>query len=241
MNPSRPADQQLSRSGGTSLPRTQCTARRYNRDGGHGRQETRSVRVLTVTGMGIDFPHTAQAAKILRYRTDAKTGKTTRQTVYAITDLTSHQASPQQIGYLARAQWVIENRLHHVRDTTPAEDASKIRTGHGPENMATLRNPAVNTLRDAGHHNIATGLRETSCHPLTHPLDLLHLTRPAPTPNRQDFESALRRVRRRHSPSTSWGVSGQGALPVRGSTDAPPGPGNRPVVHNPARFPPATG
>ncbi|MFH8387913.1 hypothetical protein ACH4E7_44775 [Kitasatospora sp. NPDC018058] len=34
----------------------------------------------------------------------------------------------------------IENRLHFVRDTTFAEDASKIRTGRGHENMATLRN-----------------------------------------------------------------------------------------------------
>ncbi|WP_412076286.1 transposase family protein [Streptomyces xanthophaeus] len=43
--------------------------------------------------------------------------------------------------------------------TVFAEDASKIRTGHGPENMATLRNLAVNTLRTAGHASIAAGPR----------------------------------------------------------------------------------
>ncbi|GGX58161.1 ISAs1 family transposase [Streptomyces noursei] len=81
-----------------SLPWKEVTARRYDREMGHGRRETRSVRTLTVTGLGLDFPHVAQAAKIHRHRTDVKTGKVTRETVYAITNLPAHQASPQVIG-----------------------------------------------------------------------------------------------------------------------------------------------
>ncbi|WP_328623202.1 ISAs1 family transposase [Streptomyces sp. NBC_00354] len=157
-----------------ALPWKEVTARRYDRERGHGRHETRSVRTLTVTGLGLDFPHVVQAVKILRYRTDLKTGKVTRQTVYTITDMTAREASPQFIGRIARAQWGIE-ALHHIRDTTFAEDASKIRTGQGPENMATLRNFAINILRDAGHRNIAAGLREISYTPFTRPLDLLGL------------------------------------------------------------------
>ncbi|MFD5514005.1 hypothetical protein ACFWIB_40810 [Streptomyces sp. NPDC127051] len=88
--------------------------------------------------------------------------------------MTSPEASPQLIGRITRAQRGIE-AVHHARDTTSAEDASKIRTGHGPGNTATLRNPAVNTLRDTGHHNIAAGLREVSYTPFTRPLDLLGL------------------------------------------------------------------
>jgi len=88
-----------------ALPWKECTAVRHDREQGHGRRETRSVRVLTVTGLGLDFPHVAQAVKIHRYRTDAKSGKTTRQTVYAITDMTSRQASPQRLGQLARGHW----------------------------------------------------------------------------------------------------------------------------------------
>ncbi|MGW7064617.1 transposase [Streptomyces sp. NPDC054904] len=95
--------------------------------------------------------------------------------MYAITDLTSHQASPQRLGQLARSQWTIENRLHFVRDTTFGEDASKIRTGRGPENMATLRNLAINTLRRHGHRNIAAGLRHVSYDPFNRPLDLLDI------------------------------------------------------------------
>ena len=93
-----------------------------------------------------------------------------------ITDLTSRQASPEKIARLVRSQWVIENRLHFVRDVTFDEDRSQVRTGHGPENMATLRNLAINKLRLAGHTNIAAGLRDMSYEPFTRPLDLLGIT-----------------------------------------------------------------
>ncbi|MFB6513343.1 hypothetical protein ACFWB2_30070 [Streptomyces virginiae] len=63
-----------------------------------------------------------------------------------------------------------------MRDTTFTEDASKIRTGPGPENMATLRNLAINTLRGAGCRSIAAGLREVFYTPFTRPLDLLGLS-----------------------------------------------------------------
>ncbi|GAA2237349.1 ISAs1 family transposase [Kitasatospora cystarginea] len=148
-----------------TLPWKEVTARRYDRETGHGRKETRVTRALTVTDLGLDFPHAVQATRILRHRTNLKTGTISRQTIYAITDLTSHQASPQRLGQLARSQWIIENRLHFVRDTTFAEEASKIRTGYGPENMATLRNPAINTLQQHGHRNIAAGLRQPPTSP----------------------------------------------------------------------------
>ncbi|WP_327417472.1 ISAs1 family transposase [Streptomyces sp. NBC_01233] len=53
-----------------ALPWKEVTSRRYDREAGHGRRETRSVRTLTVTDLGLDFPHAVQAAKILRHRTD---------------------------------------------------------------------------------------------------------------------------------------------------------------------------
>ncbi|MFD4508942.1 hypothetical protein [Streptomyces sp. NPDC058457] len=59
-------------------------------------------RATHVTGLSLGFPHVAQAVKIHRYRTDVKNGKTTRQTVYAITNMTSCQTSPQRLGQLAR-------------------------------------------------------------------------------------------------------------------------------------------
>lgn len=156
-----------------ALPWTKASAKFYDRTEVHGRLETRVVQALTVTGLGVDFPHAAQVAKITRHRTSSKTGKRTRETVYVITDLTSRQASPERLATIARSQWTIENRLHFVRDTTFAEDASRIRTGHGPENMATLRSFAINLLRAVGYTNIAAALREMSYEPFHRPLDLL--------------------------------------------------------------------
>ncbi|MFD5513945.1 ISAs1 family transposase [Streptomyces sp. NPDC127051] len=65
-----------------SLPWSEVTARRCDREGSHGRKETRVTRVPTVTGLGLDFPYAVQAARILRHRTEAASGKVTRQTVY---------------------------------------------------------------------------------------------------------------------------------------------------------------
>ncbi|MDQ0963419.1 putative transposase YbfD/YdcC [Streptomyces sp. B4I13] len=129
-----------------TLPWQKAAAKDYDRTEGHGREETRVVRVLTVTDLGVGFPH-APGRQGRTPPTDSKSGKQSRETVYVITDLTSRQASPERIAKILRAHWVIENRLHFVRDTAFREDASKIRTGHGPENMATLRSFAINQLR----------------------------------------------------------------------------------------------
>jgi predicted transposase YbfD/YdcC len=40
--------------------------------------------------------------------------------------------------------------LHWLRDVVFAEDASRVRTGNGPQVMACLRNTAVGLLRLAG-------------------------------------------------------------------------------------------
>jgi predicted transposase YbfD/YdcC len=48
-----------------------------------------------------------------------------------------------------RCHWHIENRLHWVLDVAIHEDLSRLRTGHGPHNMGTLRHMAMNLLRSA--------------------------------------------------------------------------------------------
>ncbi|MFE3584888.1 ISAs1 family transposase [Streptomyces vinaceus] len=173
-----------------SLPWKEVTARHYDREVGHGRKETRVTRAVTVAGPGLNLPHAAQAARILRHRTDLKTGTVSSQSVYAITYLTSHQTSPQRLGRLARPQWTIENRLHSVRDTTLREDASRIRTGHGPENMATLRNLAINTLRQHGqqHHRRPPARLLRALHP---PAQLPRHRLISTSTRSQDFATAL--------------------------------------------------
>nr|WP_254716637.1 transposase [Actinomadura sp. WMMB 499] len=92
-----------------------------------------------------------------------------------ITSLTSAQASPQRLALLGRGRWGIENKIHHVRDVTFGEGASRTRTGHGPQNMATLRNQAIGALRSTGHANIAAARRAMSHDTFNAPLNLLNI------------------------------------------------------------------
>jgi hypothetical protein len=48
--------------------------------------------------------------------------------------------------------------LHHLRDTTYAEDACQLRTGTAPQVMATLPNLAIGVLGRAGPVNLAAAL-----------------------------------------------------------------------------------
>jgi len=158
-----------------ALPWKKATAKFYDRSRGHGRTETRVVQVLTVTHFA--FPHLRQVARITRHRTEKATGKRTRETVYVITDLPSARAKPEDLAHAVRGHWGIENKIHYVRDTLWDEDRSQVRTGHGPENMATLRNTALNHLRADGATNIAAAIRDLSYEPFTKPLDLLGIPR----------------------------------------------------------------
>ena len=154
-----------------SLPWQDIPLQGRTRKTGHGRSEIRRIKVATVNSLL--FPGARQAVQLKRRRTDRKTGKTTVKTVYAVTSLTAEQATANQLARLVRDHWTIE-ALHHVRDTTFAEDASQLRTGNAPRAMATCRNLAIGALRAAGAKNIAAGLRRNARDP-RRPLALLGL------------------------------------------------------------------
>jgi len=96
--------------------------------------------------------------------------------VYAVTSLTAVQASPARLADYVRGHWAIE-ALHHVRDTTFAEDASQVGAGATPRAMASLRNLAIGILRAHGHRNIAAALRRNA-RDATRVLPLLGITSP---------------------------------------------------------------
>ena len=124
----------------------------------HGRVEKRTLKVVTVAD-GIMFPHAAQTIQVTRKVRKRNSRKWRTETVYAVTDLTADQARPDQLATWRRGHWCIENRLHWVRDVTFGEDLSQVRTGNGPQVMATLRNLAISLLRLTGATNIAKALR----------------------------------------------------------------------------------
>lgn len=132
------------------------------REKGHGRLETRTLKAVV--------PHAApglegavQAVKIIRTTKRKKTPTAapqwTTETVYALTTLDPREATTAEIADLARGQWVIENKVHRVRDGVFDEDHHAARTGNCPTVWATLRNTAISLLRQAGTTNIAAALR----------------------------------------------------------------------------------
>jgi predicted transposase YbfD/YdcC len=127
-------------------------------DRGHGRKETRTVKAVTLhTPGGIAFSHAQQAVRIIRTRT--VDGKTSRETAYLVTSLPAADAQPADLQKWARAEWLIENQVHNVRDVTFREDLHQARTGTGPAVMATLRNTAIGWHRINGATNIARANR----------------------------------------------------------------------------------
>lgn len=147
-----------------TLPWRDIPAVDVTRDKGHGRLESRTVKITAVS-TGIGFPHALTVAQVTRRRRTLTGTRWRTETVYAITDLGQHQIRPDELADILRGHWHIENRLHWVRDVTFAEDHSKIRTGHGPAVMAILRNLAISLHRRHGATNIAAATRRTSRHP----------------------------------------------------------------------------
>jgi predicted transposase YbfD/YdcC len=158
-----------------ALPWAQIGVDARERARGHGRAETRTISVVSLDRCpdldGELFPHAAQAIKLVRRRRPLRPGgKWKTVTVYAITSLTTFQADPVLLAHWIRGHWAIENRLHWVRDVSFDEDRSQIRTAHGPQVMAALRNLAITALRLSGATNIAAALRHharDSSRPLT--------------------------------------------------------------------------
>jgi predicted transposase YbfD/YdcC len=157
-----------------SLPWREIPVGDDTRDRGHGRDEIRRLQVVTVTGL--PFPHAAQAIRVTRRVRPLGQRRWRTVTVYAITNLTAYQASPAHLADYLRGHWGIE-ALHHIRDTTFAEDASQVRTRNAPRTMASLRNLAIGILRYRGTTNIAKALRSNARDPYR-PLALIGISTP---------------------------------------------------------------
>ena len=61
--------------------------------------------------------------------------------------ISSLEANATVLADSIRSHWSVENSLHWVLDVTFKEDQSRIRMGHGPENMALLRRLCVGLLK----------------------------------------------------------------------------------------------
>lgn len=92
------------------------------------------------------WPGLAQIARLERVREIA--GRRSIEIAYFVTSLTRHAAPPERLLALVRDHWLIENKLHHVRDVAFAEDRCRVRAGARP--LAALRNLAITLIRRTG-------------------------------------------------------------------------------------------
>src|SRR3954467_15736737 len=122
-------------------------------DGGHGRIEVRRHAVCRDVAWlfsdrrypgEVTFPGLAMIGMV-----EAETergGKVERERRYY---LCSARLDAATFARAVRGHWGIENRLHWVLDVVFKDDLARLRTGHGPANMAVIKHMAVNLLRRA--------------------------------------------------------------------------------------------
>ncbi len=130
-------------------------------DQGHGRIEKRSLWVIQADPESSvpRFSSAKQMILIQRCTTKLDGSEYREEFSYSITSRSQEDATPEELLGFVRGHWGIENRCHWVRDVTFDEDRSRVRSGSGPQVMATLRNLAISAHRMNGESNIAAATR----------------------------------------------------------------------------------
>ncbi len=110
----------------------------------HGRIEARRVAARDLLpNTFAPFPEARQAFRVVRERTNAKTGETSAETACGITSVPAGRAGAERLLAWNRGHWQVENGNHFRRDASMGEDAARFRAGHAPANHATLNNIAL--------------------------------------------------------------------------------------------------
>jgi len=89
------------------------------------------------------FPHLAAIAMV-ETRVE-RAGRIEQERRYY---LSSAKLDARTFAQAVRAHWHVENRLHWVLDVVFHDDLARLRTGHGPQNMAIVKHMAMNLVRN---------------------------------------------------------------------------------------------
>jgi predicted transposase YbfD/YdcC len=117
-----------------------------SREKDHGRGEERRVWVSRDLNLVEEAAEWAGLAAVVCVQTRRwQQGREQQSTRYYLTSLA--QASAGELAGYVRGHWGIENDLHWHLDVTFAEDACRVRQGHAPRNLSTLRKLALTLLR----------------------------------------------------------------------------------------------
>ncbi|MEE9356703.1 MAG: ISAs1 family transposase [Methylococcaceae bacterium] len=115
-------------------------------DGGHGRIETRSVRVTDeIDWLKENHSWVGLKSIIAVTATREMKNKVTEETRYFISSLNAN--NPKQLEHAIRAHWAVENNLHWVLDMAFDEDSNRTRQGYSASNLAVIRHIALNLIK----------------------------------------------------------------------------------------------
>ena len=155
--------------------------------GEHGRIETRKIWITTALNDYLNFPQVGQAFMIERETIEKKSGKSRCERIYGITSAPPEQANAKQVLHDNRGHWCIES-CHYIIDWNYDEDRSRIRTGHGPENI-TRRRFAIGLLKARKTNDtISAQIRKLQLNTRA-VFDILKMTRNS-MPRKQDLNLA---------------------------------------------------
>ena len=119
-------------------------------DAGHGRIETRTVRVCNQVE-GIQHDHdwpglkaVAMVSSVREFKAAHDDRPLSQSVRYCIM---SHDRSARTTAAIVRSHWGVENQLHWVLDVVFNEDQSRNRCDNAPANLSLMRKFALNTLR----------------------------------------------------------------------------------------------
>ncbi len=114
----------------------------------HGRIESRECWLMEVPA------HLKRATKywtnlqtIAMVRRTRQVGEKTSDEIHYYISSLPLSAGAQSIAKAIRSHWAVENHLHWCLDVSFREDASKVRRGEGPANLACLRRLAMTQLK----------------------------------------------------------------------------------------------
>lgn len=121
-------------------------------DGDHGRIETRRYTTVAEVDWFEEKDKWAKLTSFGMVESEREiAGHITVETRYFIASLPS---DAKRFAAAARGHWAVENSLHWSLDIAFREDDSRVRSGHAPANLATIRRLALNLIKQDPHRKI---------------------------------------------------------------------------------------
>ena len=104
------------------------------------------------------FPGLTTIAMV--HSTTERNGKIETERRYYVA---STKLDAQAFAHAVRAHWGVENRLHWVLDVVFHDDLARLRSGHGPQNMAIVKHMAINLIRHPKDKHSLKNRRKLAC------------------------------------------------------------------------------